>query len=83
MIWFVIIIVTIICLLALFGTMYVGKQVNQTIDKYEQEGDSLKDQLKRSHEYEQSTLKKNVPILTLIYVVAFLASIVAVAIYLI
>lgn len=82
MLTYIIIIVVAISLIALFGTLYVGKQVNKTLDKYEQEGDSPQDQMDRSHQYESSTLKKNVPILTLIYVIAFIISIAAVLIYL-
>lgn len=68
---------------ALWGTFYAFKQEEEKMKKYEEEGDTVEDQLKRSLEYEKSSLKSNVPIQIWIYTITILLSLIAFAIYLI
>lgn len=53
---------------ALVGTLIVGKDINRQMKKYEEEGDTFKDELARSHEYESASLKHNIKRLSWIYV---------------
>lgn len=76
-----IIFLVILSVVALVGTIFVGMQETKRIKKYEAEGDTPEQQLKRSVEYESSSLKSNVPILAIIYIVAILLSIVGLIIY--
>ncbi|AIF45477.1 hypothetical protein [Virgibacillus sp. SK37] len=68
---------------ALWGTFYAFKQEEKKMKKYEEEGDTVEEQLKRSLEYEKSSLKSNVPIQIWIYTITILLSLIAFAIYLI
>lgn len=74
-------IIGLLFVLTLVGTLLIGKSENDKIKKYEKEGDSPEDELKRSWEYENSSLKKNIPSLLIIYTVFIVASIIALAIY--
>ncbi|GIN57752.1 hypothetical protein [Lederbergia ruris] len=65
---FMIIAVILVCVVALIGTLLVGKEVSTKQKQYEVEGDSLKDEIARSHEYETKSLKTNVKSLTWIYI---------------
>ncbi|TFB13382.1 hypothetical protein E3U55_16200 [Filobacillus milosensis] len=65
----------------LVGTILIGKSENDKIKKYEQEGVTAKDELERSWEYETSSLKKNVPSLFIIYSIAIVGSLIALALY--
>lgn len=68
---------------ALLGTMFAFKQEENKMKKYETEGDTVEDELRRSHEYESSSLKSNIPLLSTIYIVTFLAAIIVFAVYII
>ncbi len=61
---------------ALIGTLLVGKDISSKIKQYEDEGDSLENELARSHEYETKSLKVNIKSLTWIYVGLALAVII-------
>lgn len=63
------------------GTLFVGLQENKKAEDYEKDGDSPAAQLKRSEEYEKSSLKTNVPILLFIYITTFLLAIIAIGLY--
>lgn len=71
-------IVIILGILALIGTIFVGFAVNKTVKKYEEQGDTINNQIKRSLDYETSSLKKNVPMLTVAYGVTFLIAIIVI-----
>lgn len=66
---------------ALFGTIFAFKQEEKKMKKYEEEGDTIEDELRRSHEYETSSLKSNVPLLSTIYIVTIVAAIIAFIVY--
>lgn len=66
----------------LFGTMFAFRQEEKKMRRYEEEGDTIEDELRRSHEYETASLKSNVPLLSSIYIVTFVAAIVAFIVYL-
>lgn len=51
----------------LLVTLYIFRKEEQKIKKLEEQGDSSKDELQRSLEYEKQSLKSNVPILSWIY----------------
>ncbi|GGB48838.1 hypothetical protein GCM10011409_28010 [Lentibacillus populi] len=72
----------VLCLAALIGTMFVFKQEENKMKKYEEVGDSIEDQLRRSHEYETSSLKSNIPLLITIYAVTITVSLLVFVIYL-
>nr|WP_245251246.1 hypothetical protein [Virgibacillus litoralis] len=64
------------------GTLLVFKQEENKMKRYEEEGDTVEDQLRRSHEYESSSLKSNLPLQLIIYTVTIIISLVVFAIYL-
>ncbi|MBS4177040.1 hypothetical protein [Lederbergia citrea] len=55
-------------IVALVGTLLVGKDINSKMQQYEAEGDTLENELARSHEYESSSLRVNIKSLSWIYV---------------
>lgn len=65
---FMIIAVILVCVIALIGTLLVGKEVSTKQKQYEVEGSTLNDEIARSHEYETKSLKTNVKSLTWIYI---------------
>ncbi|WP_245799378.1 hypothetical protein [Virgibacillus siamensis] len=66
---------------ALFGTLFVFKQEEKKMKRYEEEGDTVEDQLRRSHEYETVSLKSNVSLQVAIYAVTIVLSLVVFAFY--
>ncbi|MEC5425156.1 hypothetical protein QGM71_16845 [Virgibacillus sp. C22-A2] len=71
----------ILFIVALVGTLFAFKQEENKMKKYEKDGDTVEDELKRSLDYEKSSLKSNIPIQLWIYTVTIILSIVAFAIY--
>ncbi|WP_099157860.1 hypothetical protein [Virgibacillus ndiopensis] len=71
----------IIFIVALVGTIVAFKQEERKIKQYEEEGDSIEEQLRRSHEYETSSLKSNVPSLLIIYAVTIIVSLIVFTVY--
>ncbi|PAV28823.1 hypothetical protein CIL05_14445 [Virgibacillus profundi] len=67
---------------ALAGTFYAFKQEENKMKKYEEEGQTVQDELKRSLDYETSSVKSNVSLQVWIYVITILLSLIAFAIYL-
>lgn len=63
-----IILAILICIIALIGTLLVGKEVSIKQKQYESEGDTLQDEIARSHAYEKTSLKTNIKALTWIYI---------------
>jgi hypothetical protein len=71
--------IIILGVLALIGTFFAGILVNKTVKSYEHDqGDRVNNQIKRSLEYETSSLKKNVPILSIVYGITFLIAIIVI-----
>lgn len=66
---------------ALFGTIFAFKQEENKMKKYEEEGDTIEDELRRSHEYETSSLKTNIPIMSGIYLVTIIVSVIVFLVY--
>ncbi|WP_085524252.1 hypothetical protein [Tuberibacillus sp. Marseille-P3662] len=77
---FLIVLAILVCVVGLVGTIFVGKEVNQTIEKYDEEGDTHQDEQQRSWDYETRSLK-NVKVLSMIYGVTFLGAIIALIIF--
>jgi hypothetical protein len=77
-----IIILVILFVAALIGTFFAFRQEENKMKKYEEEGDTPQDEIRRSLDYEKSSLKSNVPIQVWIYTIAILLSLLAFAIYL-
>ncbi|GGC86454.1 hypothetical protein GCM10007216_16460 [Thalassobacillus devorans] len=73
-----VIIAIILSVIALVATIYVGKDVNKTIDRYEREGDTPENELARSHEYEKAS---NLRTLSVIYIITFIITIALVFIF--
>ncbi|WP_430786337.1 hypothetical protein VBD025_13535 [Virgibacillus flavescens] len=71
----------ILFIVTLFGTIFAFKQEEKKMKKYEAEGDTPSDEMRRSLEYETKSLKSNVPILSAIYIVTILLSIIAFIVY--
>jgi len=80
--WTLIIFLIILFLITMVLTLYAFKQEEMKMKKYEEEGDTVADELKRSHEYESTSVKNYLPIQGWIYVIAIIATIVAFVIYL-
>ncbi|SFA85622.1 hypothetical protein SAMN04488072_102343 [Lentibacillus halodurans] len=76
-----IILLVVLFIAALAGTLYAFKQEENKMKKYEEAGDTVEDQLRRSHEYESSSLKSNIPLQLVIYGVTITLSLVIFAFY--
>lgn len=76
-----IILLAVLFIALLVGTILVFRQEERKMKRYEEEGDTVEDQLRRSHEYESSSLKSNVPMQIAIYTVAIVISLVVFAVY--
>lgn len=63
-------------------TLYAFRQEEMKLKQYEEEGNTVKDELKRSHEYETTSIRKYIPIQIWIYSITFIVGIVAFIIYL-
>lgn len=81
MMLFYIIIGLIICIAALVGTISVGKMVNQTITAEQTNGHGTQVESLSSSTYEKKSLK-NVRLLTAIYAVTFVVTIIILAVVL-
>lgn len=76
-----IVFLVILFIFTLFVTLLIFKQEENKLKQYEQLGDTVENELRRSKEYETQSLKINVPILTWIYVVTIILGLVALFIY--
>ncbi|SFD45926.1 hypothetical protein SAMN05216238_101429 [Lentibacillus persicus] len=76
------ILLAVLFIAAIIGTFIAFKQEENKMKKYEEEGDTVEDQLRRSHEYESSSLKSNIPLQLIIYSVTIVISLIVFAIYL-
>lgn len=63
-------------------TLFAFLQEDKKIKKYEEEGDTIADEIKRSREYESKSLHYHLPVQIWIYVITIIGSIIAFAIYL-
>lgn len=70
------------CIIALAITYRVLKVEEKKQKEYKKEGADFGDELERSHEYEEKSLKSNLPNLSWIYIVAGVIIIIAFVIYL-
>jgi len=75
------IIMAIVTLIALIWTLYIFKQEENKMKKYEADGDTVENEVNRSLEYESRSLKKNVPLQIWIYTITIVLSLVVFAIY--
>ncbi|RWR11635.1 hypothetical protein [Siminovitchia fortis] len=57
----------IVSIAALVGTFLVGKDVSRQMKQYEEEGDTVENELARSHDYEKTSLKYNIKRLSWMY----------------
>ncbi|MBS4194072.1 hypothetical protein [Lederbergia citri] len=69
---FLIIAVIFTCIAALVGTLLVGKDISAKMKEYETEGDTLENEIARSHEYESKSISVNIKSLSWIYIVLIL-----------
>jgi len=75
------VIMAIVTLIALIWTLYIFKQEENKMKKYEADGDTAENEITRSLEYETRSLKKNLPLQIWIYTIAIVLSLVVFAIY--
>ena len=69
-----IVFLTILFIVAMVFTFYAFKQEEIKMKKYKEEGDSEESELKRSLEYESTSVKKYIPIQIWMYVIATILS---------
>ncbi|WP_100011147.1 hypothetical protein [Lentibacillus sediminis] len=67
---------------AVGGTFFAFRQEEKKMKKYEEEGETHEEELKRSLEYEKSSLSSNVPTQLWIYSVTIILALAALAFYL-
>ena len=73
--------ILVVCIIGGIITVRVLKVEEYKQKECEKSGDTAREELERSHEYEKSSLKSNVPILTWIYIIAIGLSLGAFVIY--
>ncbi len=71
-------VIILVSIIALVGTLYVGRNVNQTIAKYESEGYSSAEEAASLQSHGKSTSFR---LLTIIYGITFLIAIILMAIF--
>lgn len=81
MVMFLSIITIITVIIALIATMYIFKQEENKAKKYETEGQTAENELKRSHEYETKSISYNLKNLSWIYVLMIVLSFIGLGIY--
>jgi heme/copper-type cytochrome/quinol oxidase subunit 2 len=67
---------------ALVATFAILKKEENKQKMYEEQGDTLEEEMKRSAEYENRSLKSDVPLQIWIYVITILLSLLVFAVYL-
>lgn len=67
--------------IAMFFTFFAFKQEERKMAQYKEAGDSVEDELKRSLEYESTSVKKYIPIQIWMYVITIVVSIIIIAYY--
>ncbi|MUV36319.1 hypothetical protein JNUCC1_00120 [Lentibacillus sp. JNUCC-1] len=72
-----IIFLVILFAVAVVGTLYAFKQEEKKMKQYEEEGDTPEEELKRSLDYEEESLRSNIPLQIAIYIIAIVLSVVA------
>jgi len=72
----------ILLIIAVVWTLLIFKQEEKKMKQYEQKGDTLEDQLKRSEEYEKRSLSSDVPLQIVIYSVFTVVFFIGLFIYL-
>ncbi|MFC2947389.1 hypothetical protein [Virgibacillus sediminis] len=77
-----IILLIVLFIAAIGGTFFAFKQEEKKMKKYEEEGHTPEDEMRRSLEYEKSSLKSNVPLQIWIYTITIVISLVAFGLYL-
>ncbi|HLR68041.1 hypothetical protein [Virgibacillus alimentarius] len=77
-----IIVIILLFMIATVWTLYIFKQEENKLKKYEKEGDTIENEMKRSLDYEKSSLKSNVPLQIWIYSITIVLSLAAFGIYL-
>lgn len=76
------IVLGILFVITIILTMYAFYQEEKKLKKYEEEGDTIADEIRRSHEYENKSIGYHVPIQIWIYVVFFAVTIIGFVVYL-
>lgn len=76
-----IIVIAALFVIATVWTLYILKQEENKLKKYEEEGDTVENEIKRSLEYEKSSLKSNVPLQIWIYTITIVLSLIVFAFY--
>lgn len=77
-----IIFLVILFIITMALTLYAFRQEEMKIKKYEEEGDTVQDEIRRSHEYEATSIKKYLPIQIWIYAITIIIGVIAFLIYL-
>ncbi|MCM3739634.1 hypothetical protein M3210_05065 [Oceanobacillus luteolus] len=75
--------IIVVCLVATVITYRVLKEEEQKQKAYEESSETFQDEFNRSLEYERTSWKTNIPLLTWIYIIATLASLIALVIYMV
>ncbi|MGM8364323.1 hypothetical protein ACLIBG_02455 [Virgibacillus sp. W0181] len=76
-------VIALLFVIAMVVTFYAFKQEEQKMKRYEEEGDTVEDELRRSHEYEANSVQKYLPIQIWLYVITAVATVVIVGYFLI
>ncbi|RDW18093.1 hypothetical protein CWR48_10880 [Oceanobacillus arenosus] len=79
-IWIIVLLVAIL-VIALIATLLILKKEENKLKQYEAEGDTVENELQRSHEYESQSLKRNIPSLLWVYGITIMVSIIVLAVY--
>lgn len=78
-----IIMLSVLSLVAMFFTFYAFKQEEIKLQRYEEEGITPEDELKRSHEYESTSISKYIPIQLWMYAATTIVSILIILYFLV
>jgi len=77
-----IIFLIVLFIIAMALTFYAFGQEEKKMKNIKEAGDTVEDQLQRSHDYESTSIRKYIPIQLWIYSITIILSIIALLIYL-
>lgn len=75
------ILITALFIITLLLTFYAFNQIDKEIKGHEAKDSSVKDEIRRSHEFETASIGRHLPVQIWLYVITIVGSLIGLAIY--
>jgi Flp pilus assembly protein TadB len=73
--------ISIVCIIAIILTYRILKEEEKKLEDLKESGDTVQDEIKRSHEYEEKSWGTGIPLISWIYVIATVGAIILFVVY--